>query len=92
MTPIEFIMIMIFFLGFLCIIISIVNSYNKCPDNKVIYKYIPRSFVEDQMNPVPLDDIFHAMFNKPSPWITSFDDDRYLNLQTRINQYNISQS
>jgi hypothetical protein len=60
-------------IGIIFIIIDIVRTYYKCPPNQVIYRYMPRTFKEEQTNPVPLSDIFKVLFNEPSPWINSID-------------------
>jgi hypothetical protein len=48
------------------------NYVNSCPP-KIIYSFIPRTFKEQQDNPIPLDEIFKTMFEQPSPWVQSFD-------------------
>ena len=55
------------------IVIDMGKTYYKCSPNKVIYRFIPRTFVEEQENPVPIDHVFKAMFEQPSPWVHSFD-------------------
>jgi len=59
--------------GLIFIIIDVVQTYYKCPPNKTIYRFIPRTFKEEQETPVPLDDLFKIMFEQPSPWVHSFD-------------------
>ena len=46
--------------------------YTKCPPKEIIYKYIPRTFKEEQDNPVPISDMFDSMFKNKSPWVGSF--------------------
>ncbi len=70
---IKLIIIAILFVGMLLVSISIANSYNACPAPSVVYKFIPRSFAENQDNPVPLDDILGKMFTEPSPWVAQFN-------------------
>lgn len=41
----------------------------KCPQPQIIYRYIPRSLIESQNNPVSIADNFSGMFEKESPWI-----------------------
>lgn len=36
-------------------------------NSKIIYRYIPRSFAEDQDNPPPLSDLFGTMFSGIDP-------------------------
>ena len=62
------------FFAFTMIVIDVTKINYKCPPNQIIYKYIPRSFKEEQESIVPLRDIFGKMFDNPSPWINSFTE------------------
>jgi hypothetical protein len=77
-------------IGIVFIIIEITKDTTKCPGEKVIYKYIPRTLEEEQLNPVYVTDIFKTMFSQPSTWIGEVND-----LDTRkreqVNKYFISQ-
>jgi len=66
------IIILIGILSFVSIVVSITRAYNKC-SNKVEYRYIPRTFKEEQESPVPLFDLFGSMFTESSPWFGSFN-------------------
>ena len=67
-------------------------AYNKTEPASTVYRYIPRTFIEDQENPVPLDDIFYTMFNNPSPWIMGVDVQRRKNdIGENINKYYVTQ-
>lgn len=63
--------------GLVCIVISITKQISTCPEPKIEYKYIPRTFQEEQDNPVYVSDIFRDMFEKPSPWIASKNNIEY---------------
>ena len=63
---------MIGMIGFVSIIVSITKAYNKCSE-KVEYRYIPRTFKEEQESPVGLFDIFGTMFTESSPWFGSYN-------------------
>ena len=75
--------------GLLLIVINITKTVNQCPSQQIIYKYIPRTFDEEQENPALVSDIFKTMFSRPEPWIGSVND-----LDSRkkesINKYFIS--
>lgn len=58
-------------IGTTLIIISLTQMYTKCPESKIIYRYIPRTFQEEQDSPVPVSEIFEDMFKQPSPWVES---------------------
>ena len=47
------------------------NTLKKCPKPYIEYRYVPRSFKDEQDEPVPIADIFNKMFSKPSPWMMS---------------------
>lgn len=69
--------------------IEITRQYTRSENQeKIIYRYIPRTF-EEEMNE-PVYDIFNTMFNQPSTWIGEVSD-----LDTRkreqINKFFISQ-
>lgn len=78
------------FLGILCITISLVQNSVKCPQEKVVYKYLPRTFKQEQEEPVYVSDIFATMFSMPSPWIGGIND-YDTRKQQKINKYFISQ-
>lgn len=78
------------FIGILLVVIELVRTKTTCPKQQIIYRYIPRSFEEEQADPVYVTDIFKTMFTQPTPWIGELTD-----LDTRkreqINQFYISQ-
>ena len=67
------ILIVIFIIGFFLATIGVIKIYYKCPPNKIIYKYIPRTFEQEQNMPVDLSELYHSMFEQASPWIGSFN-------------------
>ena len=60
-----------------------------CTRTKIIYKFIPRSFREDQESPVSVSELFADLFARPSPWTGGFALDS--TKRTDINKYFISQ-
>jgi hypothetical protein len=87
---IKTILVLSLFLGIIFIVISLVKVTAQCPKQQIIYRYIPRSFDEEQEEPVYVTDIFKNMFTQPSTWIGETTD-----LDTRkreqINKFFISQ-
>ena len=77
-------------IGIFLVVIELVRSQKTETLEKVIYRYIPRTFDEEQNEPVYPSDIFNAMFTQPSTWIGETTD-----LDTRkresINRFFISQ-
>jgi hypothetical protein len=62
-----------------------------CPADKIVYKFVPRTFTEDQESPVPVEEIFSKMFREPTPFIGSYTQ-TYYPKEEDINQFFISQS
>lgn len=87
---IKNIIIIIIFLGILFIVIDIVKTNKECPKNKIIYRYIPRTFDEEMNAPSFATDVYKVMFSQPDPWIYSIDN-MILNKREDINQFFISQ-
>ena len=82
------ILIIILITAILFVTIDVTKTYNSSPPPQTIYKFIPRSFAENQANPVPLDAIFGKMFNNATPWVASFGKDIK---QHKINDFFVSQ-
>lgn len=82
--------ITIIFIGILLMTVSIVQTTQKCPQDKIIYRYLPRTFEEEQDEPAYVSDIFNTMFTQDSPWVKSMNS-----FDTRkseaVNKYFISQ-
>ena len=54
-------------IGVILITIGFSRMYFTKDNSKVIYRYIPRTFTEDQTNPVPLSDLYGGMFQNIEP-------------------------
>lgn len=78
------------FLGILSITVGYINQLKKCPPPKIEYRYIPRTFQQDQENPVKVSELYHTMFAEPTPWIRGVNANPSKN--NEINRYFISQS
>lgn len=81
----------IMFIGILFIVLNSIEQQNSCPQQQVIYKYIPRTFEEEQEEPVYPSDIFKTMFTQQSPWIRSVEATDARRSEA-INTYFVSQS
>jgi len=80
----------ILFIGIICITINLTAKLTSCPPNQTIYKYIPRTFAEEQSEPVWVSDIFQTMFTLQSPWVKSVNDIDVRQAE-KVNAYYISQ-
>ena len=58
--------IFLFLIGVIIIANQFVISNNKCPPEKVIYKYVPRTFKQEQTDPIQASEIFKDLFEKPN--------------------------
>ena len=56
------------------ITINIVRDNQKCKKEQIIYRYIPRTFDEEQEDPVYVSDIYKNMFEHQTPWIYNVAD------------------
>lgn len=76
--------------GIICITINLVRLNSAPPETQIIYRYIPKTFDEEQREQPYVSDIFKTMFTDQTPWINSvMDYDR--RKQTLINKYYVSQ-
>jgi len=88
----KILLLILLFLGILLVTVDIVRIQaglvKQLP--RIIYRYIPRTFEEEQLDPVYITDIFGTMFSQPSPWVGSIRtyDKRK---QEKINQYFVNQ-
>jgi hypothetical protein len=78
------------FIGILMIVIGYINQIKKCPPPKVEYRYIPRTFEEEQNNPVKVSELFAPMFQDATTWAGGIKLGDKSN--RKINKYFISQS
>ncbi len=88
----QLIIILLIFLGIILMTIEVtrIKAGLVKQEPRIVYRYIPRTFEEEQVDPVPVSDIFETMFSQPSPWVGSIKTyDR--RKQEKINQYFVSQ-
>lgn len=84
------VLIILLFIGIMFVVIDLVKTEKECPQNKIIYRYIPRTLDEELDSPAYVTDIFRTMFSQPSPWINDIDN-MMLRKREDINQFFISQ-
>ena len=63
-------LLLLLLVGFVFITIGYVKTRKRCPPRRVEYRYVPRTFVEEQESPTPVTDIFAKMFFESQPWIS----------------------
>lgn len=79
----------ILMIGVFFIVIGYVKQTKECPADKVEYRFIPRTFQEDQDNPTRVSELFDSMFREPTPWIR---DVSTTPRKSDLNRYFISQA
>lgn len=65
----SFILI-IFIIGIVFVTIGYMENYNKCPPPQIQYRYIPRSFYEEQVSSTNIRKFYSDIFNEPDTWST----------------------
>lgn len=84
------ILIMCLIIGLVCVTINLVKLNMPEPETKIVYRYMPQTFDEEQCNQPFVSEIYKSMFTQQSPWINSvMDYDR--RKQESINKYYVSQ-
>jgi hypothetical protein len=68
-------------LGVIFITIGFSRMYFTKDNSKIIYRYIPRTFNEDQDNPVALSDLYGRMFEEIEPNSGTFYNEKVRNLR-----------
>jgi hypothetical protein len=59
---------LLMFIGFVFVVIGFVKTNQTCPPPIVQFRYIPKTFNEEQNVQVPVMAIFSKMFNNTTPW------------------------
>ena len=60
--------IIIFIIGIVFVFVGYSEKKYHCPSPKIEYRYIPRSFYEEQVTGSDLKNIYSNIFDKPSIW------------------------
>ena len=81
------------FIGLVFIVVGYIKANRQCPPKRIEYRYVPRNFVEEQLEPTSVTDTFAKMFFENSPILSH--STRPLpppTQQSDINKYFISNS
>jgi hypothetical protein len=79
------------FVGVVAIIIGYINQIKQCPPPRVEYRYIPRTFEDEQNDPVKVTKLYRNMFEEPTPWLAGYRMGYIRPNIFKINRFNISQ-
>ena len=60
--------LVLLFVGASLVVVGYSKLSVRCPPTKIEYRYIPRTFKEEQEAPVLPSDIFAGMFKDPTPY------------------------
>ena len=60
--------LLLLFVGFVFLTIGFMNQMRASPKPIVEYRYVPRTFDEEQKEPPVLTDLFRTMFNTQQPY------------------------
>jgi hypothetical protein len=63
------IVLLLFFVGFMFIIIGYQKQLNVLPNPKIEYRYIPRTFYDEQLSSGNVLKQFSSLFDSENPWI-----------------------
>ena len=61
--------LLVFMIGIMFMYGGYIKAHEKCPPPRIEYRYIPRTFEEEQDDPVPLLNVFGKMFSNRTPWM-----------------------
>ena len=64
------IIILIFIVGLVMVVSGFYKQNLKCPKPQIVYRYVPKTFEEEQENPPSVLKMFSGLFNDPSAWQT----------------------
>jgi hypothetical protein len=85
-----FIILLCTICGIVFITVNLTKLNTPVPKTKIIYRYIPKTFEEEQNEQPYVSEIFKTLFTDQTPWVNSIMDyDR--RKQEAVNKYYISQ-
>jgi len=76
--------------GIILIVIEVTRVDRECSKQKVVFRYIPRTFNEEQNEPVYPSQIFQSMFTQPTAWIRGIYDYDFRKAEA-VNKFFVSQ-
>lgn len=88
----QILFIIMLFVAVTFIIIGYVKSQMHCPPPLIEYRYVPRTFREDQEEPVSQTDVFADMFLRATPWVNARLLGPTTERKTDINQFFVGQN
>ena len=68
--------LLLLFIGIILVVIGYTKNTDKCPKPKVEYRFVPRSFFEEQLSPDNVTKQFQNMFGNNDPWLSTSDENK----------------
>lgn len=69
------IILLFIFIGVLLVIWN--RSNRNCPPNRVEYRYIPKSFLDEQLQRLPLLSVYGSLFSSGGVWEQSIGQNNF---------------
>jgi hypothetical protein len=85
------IIVLLAFIGIIVLVIGYINQLKTCSPPRIVYRYIPRTFEDEQNDPVKVSKVFKDMFEKPSNWLAGYRLGYIRPNIYKINRFNVSQ-
>jgi len=63
------IIILIFIIGVIMVLVGYTRQYSICPNPRIEYRYIPRTFYDEQLSSENVLKQFSSMFEDTNPWV-----------------------
>ena len=79
--------ILILVIGIIFLIVGYNKSTNICPPPRIQYRFLPRSFYDEQINPESVKSIFSNMFTSPDAWLNRTESNVNTSLSTDWSNY-----
>ena len=61
--------ILILVIGIIFLIVGYNKTTNNCPPPRIQYRFLPRAFYDEQINPINLENLFGSMFKGQDSWL-----------------------
>ena len=61
--------ILILVIGIIFLIVGYNKTTHNCPPPRIQYRFLPRAFYDEQINPINLENLFGSMFKGQDSWL-----------------------
>lgn len=60
--------LLLLLVGVIFVAVGYIKTHQQCPPPVVQFRYVPRTFQDEQDAPIPVMSIFNKMFTDVTPW------------------------